>query len=530
MPHQETLTKQRVKTFLQCKGADRQIKQAKGKYENLLRNIPDAIYFALPDETGAATFIAGRWKDWTGYSPEDFYRDFEILLKTIHPEDREKAIQSYTQAHKEKKEYVFEYRVVHKDTGEVRYLRDHGVPVKNEKGEIVRFNGIITDITERKQSEEYMRRLAAVVRDSNDAVTIQDFEGKIIAWNHGAEKMYGWSEEEALRMNACDIVPKAKSQETLDFIKKLSRKETVESFETQRITKDGRLLDVWMTVTLLVDDAGKPVAVAMTERDITERKQAEKERECLNAELEKKNKELEQIVHITSHDLRSPLVNVCGFTKELDSSLKELFSVIQSESVPVDVREKVAFLIDEDIPESIQYILNSASQMDSLLSGLLRLSYSGRAVIKIEELDMNKLISHVAKTFEFRIKETGVELKISELPPCKGDMMHINQVFSNLLDNALKYFHPDCPGIIGISGYKEKDQSVYCVEDNGIGIAPEHQKKIFEIFHQLNPAMGAGAGLGLTIVSRILDRHSGKVWVESEPGKGSKFFISLPNT
>ncbi|MCJ7509056.1 MAG: PAS domain S-box protein, partial [candidate division Zixibacteria bacterium] len=199
MPHQETLTNQKVKTIIQYKKADRQIKQAKEKYGNLIRNIPDAIYFALPDETGAATFISGRWKDWTGYSPDDFYRDFEILPKSIHHEDREKAIQAYAQAHKEKKEYVFEYRVVHKDTGEVSYLRDHGVPVRNEKGEIVRFNGIVTDITERKQAEEHMRRLATVVRDSNDAVTIQDFEGKIITWNRGAEKMYGWSEEEALR-------------------------------------------------------------------------------------------------------------------------------------------------------------------------------------------------------------------------------------------------------------------------------------------------------------------------------------------
>ena len=530
MSHQETLTKQNVRTVTWHKKADRQIKQAKGRYENLMRNIPDAIYFALPDETGAATFISGRWKEWTGYSPDDFYRDFEILPKSIHPEDREKAIQAYAQAHKEKKEYAFEYRVIHKDTGEVRYLRDHGVPVKNEKGELVRFSGIITDITERKQTEEYMRRLATVVHDSNDAVIIQDFEGKIITWNRGAEKMYGWSEEEALRMNACDIVPKAKSQEALDFIRKLSEKEIVESFETQRITKDGRLLDVWMTVTVLVDAADKPVAVAMTGRDITERKRKEKERENLNAELEKKNKELEQIVHIASHDLRSPLVNVQGFTKELGFSLKELASVVQSEGVPTDIKERVFHLLDEDIPESMQYILTSISKMDSLLSGLLRLSYSSRATIKIEELDMNELISNVVKTFEFRIKGAGVELKMHELPPCKGDTMHVNQVFSNLLDNALKYSHPDRPAIIRISGYKEKDESVYCMEDNGIGIAPEHQEKIFEIFHQLDPTTRAGVGLGLTIVSRILDRHSGKVWVESELGKGSKFFISLPNT
>jgi signal transduction histidine kinase len=279
----------------------------------------------------------------------------------------------------------------------------------------------------------------------------------------------------------------------------------------------------------IIADHVAPILNARLQRDRQEkvRKQAEQELEHLNTELARKNQELEQIVYVTSHDLRSPLVNVQGFSKELDYSLKELASAIQSESVPADIREKAASILEEDIPESMQYIRSSISKMDSLLSGLLKLSRLGRATIKIDKLDMNNLISNVVSNFEFQIKEAGVTLEISELPPCEGDIMQINQVFSNLLDNALKYLAPARPGIIRISGYKEKEQSVYCVEDNGIGIAPEHQEKIFEIFHQLNPATD-GQGLGLTIVSRILDRHNGRVWVESKPDKGSKFFISLP--
>jgi len=147
--------------------------------------------------------------------------------------------------------------------------------------------GSITDITERKQTEANHRRLASVVIDSNDAITIQDFDGNITAWNKGAEKMYGYSEAEVLRMNIRDIVPEDKQSEALDFVRRLQEEEEeeeeVESFESQRLTKDGKVLDVWLTVTKLVDENGKTIDIATTERDITERKQALREsKEKLN--------------------------------------------------------------------------------------------------------------------------------------------------------------------------------------------------------------------------------------------------------
>jgi signal transduction histidine kinase/CheY-like chemotaxis protein len=263
-------------------------------------------------------------------------------------------------------------------------------------------------------------------------------------------------------------------------------------------------------------------------RDITDRKAAEEELRRLNDALSRKNKELEQVVYISSHDLRSPLVNIQGFTKELGNSIKELFSIVQNKGVPKDLRKKVMPIIEEDIPESMQYILSSIFKMDSLLTGLLNLSRLERAAIKIKKLNMNKLISKVINTFEFHIKKGNAKLEISDLPPCRGDEIQINQVFSNLIDNALKYLDPNRQLIIKISGYKYMDQSIYCVEDNGIGIAPEHQEKIFDIFQQLDPKESHGEGLGLTIVRQIMDKHNGKIWLESEVGKGSKFYVSLP--
>ncbi|MCK5055391.1 MAG: HAMP domain-containing protein [Candidatus Aminicenantes bacterium] len=259
-----------------------------------------------------------------------------------------------------------------------------------------------------------------------------------------------------------------------------------------------------------------------------ERDEAEAARERLLEELAEKNKELEQVVYVTSHDLRSPLVNIQGFSKELDYSIKDLSLLLNIDEIPDEVKEKISLIIEEDIPDSLEYILTSATKMDSLLNGLLKLSRVGRSAATFQDIDMNVLIKEVQHAFEFQIKEQKAALKIEDLPPCFGNEMQINQVFSNLLNNALKYLDPEKKGFIKISGRKEKNHVIYCVEDNGIGIASEHQKKVFEIFHRLNPEETSGEGLGLTIVNKILSRHNGRIRVNSEPGKGSEFCVKLP--
>ena len=264
-------------------------------------------------------------------------------------------------------------------------------------------------------------------------------------------------------------------------------------------------------------------------KEIDERRKAEQESERLNRELISKNNELEQIVYVASHDLRSPLVNIQGFSKELKYSIEQLDSLISTVDVPLSSKEELAIIMQEDIPEALQYIAASGTKMDSLLSGLLRISRLGRVTLTIKELDMNELILAVSEAFEFQIRETKVDLQIDELPPCSGDAEQIDQLFANLLDNAIKYLAPDRTGSISISGQREGDDVVYCVADNGIGIAVEHQSNIFEIFHRLDPTIGSGEGLGLAIARRIVDRYNGRIWLESERGKGSKFFVSLPS-
>lgn len=243
--------------------------------------------------------------------------------------------------------------------------------------------------------------------------------------------------------------------------------------------------------------------------------------------LKEKNREVEKLIYITSHDLRSPLVNVQGYHKEIGYSLQELRAALKDTELPEDIKEKISLLINEDIVESMKHINKSVKKMDSLLSGLLKLSRSGNAKLDMKEMDMNKLFSDIISTFEYQLKEKGAGFKVSELPSCTGDLQQINQVFSNLIENALKYLDPARPGVIKVSGSRKDEESVYCVEDNGIGIAQEKLGDIFDMFYQINSRSGS-EGLGLSIVKKIVERHNGKVWVESEAGKGSRFYVALP--
>jgi signal transduction histidine kinase len=248
------------------------------------------------------------------------------------------------------------------------------------------------------------------------------------------------------------------------------------------------------------------------------------------AEITEKNKELEHIVYVSSHDLRSPLVNIQGFSKELNYSLQEMASILQHEEISQEVRDKLSPIVQTDIADSLMYIQASVLKMDSLLSGLLRLSRLGRAALNMEKLDVAGMVSEIIKGNEYRIKSAKVTVEAGDLPPCTGDSVQINQVLSNLVDNALKYLDHGRPGTIRITGRTEGDRSVYCVEDNGIGIADEDREKVFEIFKQLNPGTSPGEGLGLAVVKKILSRNDGRIWVESQPGVGSRFFVSLPGS
>ncbi|HNY11244.1 MAG TPA: ABC transporter substrate binding protein [Candidatus Wallbacteria bacterium] len=277
------------------------------------------------------------------------------------------------------------------------------------------------------------------------------------------------------------------------------------------------------------DGAGNREGLIGVATDITLQTMARKERELILNELKRKNAELESIIFAASHDLRSPLVNILGFSQRLETYIAS----IQGGPAKFGAEyEKMAEeIINEKMPKAIHYISSSGKKMDSLISGFLKISHAGRAEMKPVSIDMNALMKKISDSVAFQLQQSGATLHVEKLPRCYGDESHINQVFTNLIDNALKYRDPSRKAVILVGGMTKGKESIYTVEDNGIGIKPGYIEKIWGIFHRLDPQGSvAGEGLGLALVKTIVEKHGGKVLAESEFGKGTKFFITIPTT
>lgn len=405
---------------------------------------------------------------------------------------------------------------------------------KDEVGTLIdSFNLMLSEIQQRESAlAESEGRFRSLAETASSAIISADSNGDIVFWNPVAEKMFGFSEDEAIGSGLTMIMPERyRELHTKGFSRVVTTGKTRitgKTVELYGLKKDGSEFPLELSLSKWSTPEGMFFTAILN--DITIRKNDQMERERLLRAIAAKNEELESIVYTASHDLRSPLVNIDGFSQELAYSCDDAVTLFRKIELPHELEKKLEDVLTEDIPASLNFIRTSTNKMDMLVKGLLKLSRLGRAVFEIKPLDMNKMFVHIQRTMQHQINESGVELVIEELPDCQGDTSQIHQVFTNLLDNALKYLDPEKRGRIRISGRREDGTSIYSVEDNGIGIDPGHKEKVFEIFHRLNPE-GAirGEGIGLTIVKRIIDRHGGKIWVDSEAGKGTTFHIVLPS-
>lgn len=262
--------------------------------------------------------------------------------------------------------------------------------------------------------------------------------------------------------------------------------------------------------------------------EINRRVDSENAREILNKSLLLKNKELEEIIYVSSHDLRTPLVNIQGYNKELQFSIQELIDLIKTQFPNQKYSDKLSTIIDTEIPESLNFIQNNAIKMDKLLSGLLLLSRESRDQYVLERTDLNKSIASALDSLQYIIKKRNVRIETSKLPNCNIDEQKFHKALIQILKNAIQYCNSKSHPVISIYSKSSVTEHKIYIKDNGIGIKKEHQKKIFEIFHRLHPDNSDCLGIGLTIAHKIILNHNGEIEVESEEGKGSTFIITLP--
>ena len=247
-------------------------------------------------------------------------------------------------------------------------------------------------------------------------------------------------------------------------------------------------------------------------------------------ELSRANEEIQRFAYIVSHDLRSPLVNVLGFTAELDQARKTLHDYLtQLFDEHPDLRDDAAWLaVDEDLPEALGFIRTSTEKMDRLINSILELSRQGRRTLNPERLDMTELAENVAATMRQLADAAGATVTVSAIPALESDRIAVEQILSNLVENALKYLSPARAGEVHIDGHTVGKRIEIDVTDNGRGIAAADHERIFDLFRRAGTQDQAGEGIGLANVRALAYRLGGRITVESQLDEGARFTLDLP--
>jgi PAS domain S-box-containing protein len=378
------------------------------------------------------------------------------------------------------------------------------------------------EAAERRRAEGASATLAAVVRSSIDAIVTKTLEGKITSWNGGAERLFGYSAAEIIGRPITDLIPVELRHQEIEILAKVGRGEFVEHFETVRRRKDGSLVDVSLSISPILDLGGRIVGASKVARDITPQKRAEAEIRQLNAELEQRVRErtrsledsvseLESFAYTVAHDLRAPL-----------RAVHTLGQMLYEESSPK---------LSPGEREYLSQMIAAGGRMDTLITDLLSYSRIGRQESALEPLNLEAVTERVLSDLRPDLQQRRAEIRVERpLPPVTGHPLLLSQALSNLLTNAVKFIAPGSTPRVKIRAEARSDGRVRLwVEDNGIGIAPEFQGKLFRIFERLHGRDEyPGTGIGLAIVRRALERMNGASGVESALGRGSRFWIELP--
>ncbi len=478
---------------------DESLEIEKNKYQNIIANMNLGLLEV--DLNDVITLSNNSFSEISGYSSGELIgkKAAELLM----PTESQQIMDSKNEMRSKGVTDSYEIKVVDKK-GKKRSWLISGAPNYDLNGNIIGSIGIHLDITDQKAQEEQLLMLSLIAEKNINSVVITDKDGCIEWVNTSFLEMSGFSMEEIIKKKPGHLLQGVETNpETVAYIKDRIQKGLPFNCEIINYSKSGEKYWVNIQGQALYNKNNKIVKFFAIEENITKKKEYEQQREFLLDSLAKSNKELEDYAAIVSHDLKSPL-----------RSIHSLISWIKEDN-------------DKEFnDQTLQYLRmmeNKVEKMDHLIEGILTYSKIDKANIALENVNTNEIIQNIINIIHIP-PHISVAIKTG-LPVIKADRFRVQQLFQNIISNAVNYI--DKPvGIVEIACQSLPKQYLFSIKDNGPGIAKDNQEKIFKIFQSLSSS-DKSTGLGLSIVKKIIDLYQGEIWIESEIGQGTTFFIKL---
>ena len=392
--------------------------------------------------------------------------------------------------------------------GDSLYISFTAFPITDQNEKVVEISQFVKDISDQKLAAEKQNNLAAIVDSSDDAIISKTLDGIITSWNHAATKMFGYSEKDAIGKHISIIIPKDRLPEETLIIENIRQGKKIDHFETVRISSDGSERQLSITVSPVKDNKGKIVGASKIARDISTRIEDEKQRKLYLDRLHELNHYKDEFMVMASHELKTPLTIIFASLQILEMEMRN------------DVRS-----------EFVEKTIKQVKKLSSLITNLLDVSkiQAGKLFLDTSEIDINNLVEEVVNNLQHTTKNQSLHYNKKDKPlMANGDKERLVQVLINIIGNAIKYSSDN--GKINISAERKGKDIVINVLDEGIGITDKDLENVFLRFYRGSGAASSysGSGVGLYISSEIIKSHGGKIWAESELGKGSSFHFSIP--
>lgn len=490
--------------------AQQDLRQSESNFRQLADFVNATFWLTSPDGSMIIYVSPGYERIWQ--RPLDSLRQNPASwLDALHPEDRDEMTRRFA-ARDTGEDWEAEYRIVHPN-GSIRWIRDRRYPVRDARGQVIRLAGICIDVTDSRNSQRMLDLTKFAIDNAADMVFWMRPGGEIFYANEAASRALGYTRHELLQMRIYEIDRRPELATWFDFRGSV-QKEGLLTLESELTSKAGSTVPVETNWTQL--RFGSEVYFCAIARDTSSRHAAERELsryasqlERANESLRQHNRELDEFAHLASHDLKEPLRAITTFSQLL---VQDLGGNLPGDAV-----------------RDLEFITNASARMQRLVTDLLSLSRAGRADMRTTPVSLRACVESAIEALAVRVSETGARIEVGPLPEVSGDPTMLTQLYQNLIGNALKFCSSPGTPLVQVSAEKSVEGWVFSVKDNGIGIKPEHSEKIFQPFRRVHVKPDQeGTGIGLAICRKVVERHGGRIWVESTLGNGAQFLFTLP--